>query len=131
VICDDHNLCTDDSCNTADGTCTHAQVTCDDDNACTADSCSTADGTCTNTPTPGASCGENGNQCCDETGGCGDCARPGIAIDKVTITTDGGTAVDGKRPSWRELQLPGNTLSRIRAMLLLRVSRLPTASLWA
>jgi len=79
VVCDDSNICTDDSCNPTTGSCEHTDNTapcddgmlctindtcsagvcvpgpplpCDDTNQCTADSCNPATGQCVFTPIP-------------------------------------------------------------------------------
>jgi len=63
--CDDGNPCTEDSCNQADGSCTHANlsgVACDDSDACTTgDTC--VDGKCI--PSESRDC-DDGNPCTDD-----------------------------------------------------------------
>ncbi len=62
LVCNDSDLCTADSCNTATG-CIFAPVTCDDGNVCTVDSCAAATG-CVFAP------GNGGAVCRGATGVC-------------------------------------------------------------
>jgi len=68
-VCNDSNACTNDSCNSTNGTCTHATKSCDDADACTVDTCSVSTG-CAHTA---ADCDDD-NLCttdsCDSVNGC-------------------------------------------------------------
>ncbi len=87
--CSDGSVCTDDSCNPADGTCMHSNNTasCDDGDACTApDLCS--GGTCSSTP---ISC-DDGNVCtddsCDSVTGC-------VYVNNTASCDDGDACTTG------------------------------------
>jgi hypothetical protein len=47
--CDDVNVCTDDACDAATGTCLHQPIDCTDGEPCTVDGCDAALGACVNT----------------------------------------------------------------------------------
>ncbi len=71
--CDDHNVCTTDTCDTSTGTCRHAPLDCDDHDPCTADQ--VVPGGCTHTPLATGSTCSDGNACtendaCDAAGRC-------------------------------------------------------------
>jgi hypothetical protein len=75
-VCDDGEVCTEDSCDKADGSCKvkNLSKTCDDDNACTeGDKCGDKGGKWTCLPGIGPDCNDN-NPCtkdsCDKTNGC-------------------------------------------------------------
>ena len=100
VVCNDHNPCTDDSCNPASG-CTFVpnNNSCDDGNACTtADACS--GGTCVGGPAPNCN---DGNVCtddsCDAQTGCVHTNNTAACDDHDACTTGdacrGGTCVSG------------------------------------
>jgi len=100
VDCDDHNLCTNDSCNTATG-CTHANNTraCDDGNACTTnDAC--AAGSCAGGPALGCN-DQNGctNDSCNPATGCVHANNTVACNDGFACTTadacSGGVCVGG------------------------------------
>ena len=86
--CDDHNLCTDDSCDPASG-CVHTPKSpgCDDGDPCTDDSCDPATGECQHTPNT-APC-DDGNAC--TTGdrcSAGSCqGGPALACDDGNVCT--------------------------------------------
>ena len=59
-VCDDDNLCTEDSCD-ASGECVHAEVPCEDDNPCTTGVCGAEEGECDYTPVAdGSACEAEG-----------------------------------------------------------------------
>ena len=65
--CDDFNLCTVDSCDTATGTCRHEPLNCDDGNSCTTDACDndpdTARQGCFHVTLPDGTGCDDGNSC--------------------------------------------------------------------
>ena len=62
VICDDHNPCTIDWCDTATGRCTSQPLVCDDGDPCTSDFCNPDTGRCAIRLLPGAPC-DDGDPC--------------------------------------------------------------------
>ena len=89
--CDDENICTDDSCNPADGTCVHAanSAPCDDGIACsTGDTC--VDMACAGTLTDSL-CDDNNpcsNDWCSTDGGCNHGAAEATCSDGNPCTND-------------------------------------------
>jgi hypothetical protein len=87
AACDDHNPCTDDTCDLGTGACQHTPNTaaCDDGNACTTvDQCS------------GGSCQGSGAPSCDDLNACTTdscdpavgCVHPAVACDDSSSCTD-------------------------------------------
>ena len=98
ILCDDGQLCTDDSCNTATGKCVFAPTTkpCNDGSKCTANDLCTS-GSCVGTP---VGCND-GNPCttesCDPTLGCvyvaannGQACSDGNACTSGDVCSNGG-----------------------------------------
>lgn len=97
--CDDHILCTDDSCDPVTGDClnTKNNALCDDGNICKNDACDPLDQAagpdgCVHTPKPGAPCGNQTakGECdnpdlCDEAGNCVQNAKPAGTICRPAI----------------------------------------------
>ena len=118
VVCNDNQVCTNDSCTVADGTCGFVNNTkacndgkpcttndlcgagscagtaksCADSDACTADSCNATTGTCANTPIVG--CGGNCSapSDCNDSNPCTDnqCAGGKCAFANNTLACDDG-----------------------------------------
>ncbi len=92
--CDDGNICTTDTCDTATGNCTHTPTvpaSCNDYSACTTDGCT--DNACTHTPVV---CDDNNictvNSCNSATGCVFTPTVPVSCNDNNACTTDGCTA---------------------------------------
>ena len=60
--CDDHCVCTIDSCDTTTGFCRYNPIVCDDANPCTADSCNARNGCRFDARPVGTAC-DDGNSC--------------------------------------------------------------------
>jgi cysteine-rich repeat protein len=94
-VCEDANNCTIDTCNNAQGTCSHTAKNCADAQACTVDSCNPVDGKCANTAN-NAACSD-GNVCsddiCSAMTGCSNPANTAPCDDGVECTT-GDTCVN-------------------------------------
>ncbi len=103
--CDDHSLCTDDSCDAATGTCVNEDnsARCDDNNVCTNDRCDPAipagvsilgptQPGCVHTPKPGAPCGNqtpkgvcDNPDICNDLGQCVQNAKPAGTICRPAV----------------------------------------------
>jgi hypothetical protein len=88
-FCDDHNLCTNDSCNRSNGLCENVPVDCEDGDLCTVDSCNVANGQCESVPVV---CNDN-NACTDDAcnpsnGVCDFTAVVGRACDDNDLCTE-------------------------------------------
>jgi MYXO-CTERM domain-containing protein len=79
--CTDADACTDDVCDPVDGTCSHPAKACDDSNPCTVDSCDGATG-CVFTPLD-----------CDDADACtADSCSAGVCAHELTIACAAGGA---------------------------------------
>jgi len=65
VVCDDNNVCTDEACDYADGTCNFVPVWCDDGDPCTQDTCEPLQGCIFTTVEDGTGCGTIWGICLD------------------------------------------------------------------
>jgi hypothetical protein len=117
VDCDDQDLCTEDLCNGADGSCEHTPRECDDFNECTVDSCDPTSGCQSDAVANGTPCAEAMGTCqdgscsvrfpCTEQGirdaialGGGphtfDCATPTTVATTAEIGIDNDVILDGE-----------------------------------
>jgi outer membrane protein OmpA-like peptidoglycan-associated protein len=89
--CDDHNLCTTDSCDETSNSCSNsADVVCaPDGNACTSDECSPANG-CDHAPEPPTTACDDGLFCsvADHCDGAGSCTGRLNCVDQNACTID-------------------------------------------
>lgn len=79
LVCDDLDLCTADSCDSASG-CVYTPLSCDDESLCTADSCDPSQG-CQNVQTVVCDDECRGELCDPDTGACGPPLVNGTACD--------------------------------------------------
>jgi len=84
--CNDKNICTTDTCNTATGVCGHTPLVCDDNNRCTTDTCNTATG-CVYTPVVTTDNNACTNDVCDPAKGVIS-HTPIVCDDNNACTTD-------------------------------------------
>ncbi|MFT7580850.1 MAG: hypothetical protein ACI9MR_002524, partial [Myxococcota bacterium] len=125
VVCDDDNPCTDESCDSTDGSCmafaddandcsdgsactvgdacisgaceSGEPIVCDDDNSCTDDSCDSTDGTCVTVNNDANTC-DDGDACTQvDTCADGTCggASPLVCDDENPCTDDSCDSTDG------------------------------------